>query len=83
MKASQIFTTGLISSVNAVKHMEIDVLAAKGMQNLRLHVEAAKNGSSSPQTCTLENAAVRREWSVDHSAHVLLLLNCPGLHYQE
>jgi hypothetical protein len=39
--------------------MGIDALAAQGVLNLGFHI--AEEGYPSPKTCTLKNAAVRRE----------------------
>ena len=62
MKLSLILTAGLLGGANAgaIKFMENDALAAKGMANLAVHV--AKNGYPAPEKCTLKNVAVRREW---------------------
>lgn len=46
-------------SVDAIQFMGIDALAAKGVLNLGVHI--AEEGYPSPKTCTLKNAAVRRE----------------------
>ena len=50
---------GLVGSTTAVKFMEIDAHAAKGIFNLGLHI--AQNSYPSPETCTLKNAVVRQE----------------------
>jgi tyrosinase len=62
MKLSTILTAGLVGTVEGIKFMEVDALAAQGMFNLGLNV--AINGLPSPKTCNLKNVAVRREWSV-------------------
>ncbi|KAF2644631.1 Di-copper centre-containing protein [Massarina eburnea CBS 473.64] len=41
--------------------LETDALVAQGVLNLRSY--SAKHGYPNPQTCTLKNVAVRREWS--------------------
>lgn len=50
----------LIVSVSSLKVLEHDKLAKRGLENVAKDV--AKNGYPSPGTCTLENAAKRREW---------------------
>ncbi|KAF1846119.1 Di-copper centre-containing protein [Cucurbitaria berberidis CBS 394.84] len=66
MKFSSISVAALLGVVGAApldarNGFESDALAAKGAVNLGYHV--AKNGYPNPQKCTLETAAVRREWS--------------------
>ena len=65
MKFLLALTAGLLggASASAIKFMENDVLAAKGMASLAVHV--AQNGYPAPEKCTLKNVAVRREWSVN------------------
>jgi tyrosinase len=60
MKLLHVLPVGLIGGTSAIKFMEVDALAAQGVFNLGLHV--AQNGYPSPQTCTLENVSIRREW---------------------
>jgi tyrosinase len=61
MRFSTIAVTSLLGGVSAAHKLgEADKLAAKGMHNLQLY--AAEHGLPSPDTCTLENVAVRREW---------------------
>lgn len=60
MKLAIILAKAFAGSSYAVKFMEIDALAAEGMSNLGAYIAA--NGYPSPKTCTLKNAAVRREW---------------------
>jgi tyrosinase len=60
MKLSHVLPVGLIGGASAIKFMEVDALAAQGVFKLGLHV--AQSGYPSPQTCTLENVAIRREW---------------------
>jgi len=62
MRFLTIKATALAGSVSALKVLEHDKLATLGLQNVAKDV--AKNGYPSPGTCTLENAARRREWYV-------------------
>lgn len=62
MRFSFTAATALLASVGAAKVTEHDKLAKLGLGNVKEYV--AKNGYPSPGTCTLETAAVRREWSV-------------------
>ncbi|KAL6150797.1 hypothetical protein ACJQWK_00359 [Exserohilum turcicum] len=61
MKISLLLSIASIGSFNA-KFMGNDALAAEGMLKLGIHL--TKNGLPSPETCTLDTAAVRREWRV-------------------
>jgi tyrosinase len=87
MKFSIIFTTVLVASASAVpnaKHMEVDKLADKGMAKLRAYI--AKNGYPNPEKCTLENAAVRKEWLVKPARsihHIVAFTNiCQVISFQ-
>jgi hypothetical protein len=75
MKLSNVVTTGFATFAAAAaqscsapvkndaptkKPMEVDGLAAQAMHNLELHY--AENPYPNAEKCTLENAAVRREW---------------------
>lgn len=60
MKISLLLSIASIGSFNA-KFMGNDALAAEGMLKLGIHL--TKNGLPSPETCTLDTAAVRREWA--------------------
>lgn len=60
MKLTTVLTAGLAGTASAIKFMENDALAAKGMINLGFQL--AENGYPSPETCTLKNLAIRREW---------------------
>jgi hypothetical protein len=51
-----------LGGVGALKTTEHDKLAAQGLANVASDVE--KHGYPEPGTCTLENAAVRKEWYV-------------------
>lgn len=63
MRFSTIAAATLLGSVSATHKLEeSDKLAAKGLENLQLYT--AQHGLPSPDTCTLENVAVRREWYV-------------------
>jgi tyrosinase len=59
MKISTLTVALLIGSVSAF-FQEHDVLAAKGLEKLAVHV--ARNGYPNPEKCTLKNVSVRREW---------------------
>ncbi|KAH4102311.1 hypothetical protein HBI81_009010 [Parastagonospora nodorum] len=61
MKTTVFLLAMVTGSTTATRFMEVDALAAQGVFNLGLHI--AQNGYPSPKTCTLENIAVRREWS--------------------
>ncbi|KAF2026205.1 Di-copper centre-containing protein [Setomelanomma holmii] len=61
MKLQVLLSLSIIGGTSAAKFLEVDSLAAQGMVNLGLHV--AQNGYPSPKTCTLNNVAIRREWS--------------------
>ncbi|KAF3049044.1 hypothetical protein E8E11_008917 [Didymella keratinophila] len=62
MRFSTIATAALIGSASATfKFGEQEALAANAVFNIGLN--AAQNGYPSPNTCTLKNVAVRREWS--------------------
>jgi tyrosinase len=50
----------LVGSVSAIKVTEHDKLANLGLENVAKDV--AKYGYPRPRTCTLKNAAVRKEW---------------------
>jgi tyrosinase len=66
MRFSSITAAALIGGVSATfKFGEQEALAAAGVFNIGLN--AALHGYPSPETCTLKNVAVRREWYV--SAH--------------
>jgi tyrosinase len=74
MKFSIIFTTVLVASASAVpnvKQMEVDKLADKGMAKLKAYID--KNGYPNPEKCTLENAAVRKEWLVSQQYLFIIL----------
>ncbi|CBX97525.1 hypothetical protein IAQ61_007066 [Plenodomus lingam] len=73
MKLGNILLSGLVGSTGAVKFMEVDSLAAEGMFKLGMHI--AENGYPSPKTCTLKNAAIRREWSTLSRTEKLDYLN--------
>ena len=67
MKFSIYITAGLVVGASAApkpkpkpKYMENDKLADMGMANLKAFI--ADNGYPSAGNCTLENAAVRKEW---------------------
>lgn len=63
MKLSNLLVAALASLVSAKeKPQEVNILAAQGLQKLQVYL--SKNGYPSPKTCTLDNVAVRREWSV-------------------
>ncbi|KAJ8117333.1 hypothetical protein OPT61_g1455 [Boeremia exigua] len=49
--------------------LESDVLAAAGLGKLSLYV--AENGYPNAEQCTLENVAIRREWSTLHRSEKL------------
>jgi tyrosinase len=68
MRLLAVATSALVGSVSALKVLEHDKLATQGLQNVAKDV--AKNGYPSPGTCTLENAARRREWYV-RSNHLI------------
>lgn len=72
MKLSSVLTASLAGVVNGVKFMEVDLLAAQGMFNLNLDIK--ENGYLNPKACTLENAAVRREWFVVYTLNSVLSL---------
>ena len=59
MKISAITTALLVGSASAI-FQENDLLAAKGLEKLAVHV--ARNGYPNPEKCTLKNVSVRREW---------------------
>jgi hypothetical protein len=59
MKISTLTAALLIGSVSAF-FQEHDLLAAKGLEKLAVHV--ARNGYPNPEKCTLKNVSVRREW---------------------
>jgi hypothetical protein len=59
MKISTLTAALLIGSVSAI-FQEHDLLAAKGLEKLTVHV--ARNGYPNPEKCTLKNVSVRREW---------------------
>ncbi|KAF2786397.1 Di-copper centre-containing protein [Melanomma pulvis-pyrius CBS 109.77] len=67
MKISSFAAAALVSSVGAAPleqrslFLETDALAAQGVFNLGL--QTAIKGYPSPKTCTLDNVAIRREWS--------------------
>ncbi|KAF2018019.1 Di-copper centre-containing protein [Aaosphaeria arxii CBS 175.79] len=60
MRSSFLAAAALISCTFA-KTFEYDILADQGFANLKLHV--SQKGFPSPETCTWENVAKRREWS--------------------
>lgn len=63
MRFSSIAAAALIGGVSAeYKFGEQEALAAAGMFNVGQYT--ALNGYPNPEKCTLENARVRREWSV-------------------
>ena len=63
MRFSSIAAAALIGGASATfKFGEQEALAAAGVFNVGLN--AATNGYPSPDTCTLENVRVRREWYV-------------------
>jgi hypothetical protein len=69
MKLSHVAEVALISGVNA--SVGQDTLVAQGLLKLGQHVGA--NGYPEPNTCTIKEARVRREWYVqrkDLSGHV-------------
>ncbi|KAA8625557.1 tyrosinase central domain protein [Pyrenophora tritici-repentis] len=59
MRLGNITAAILVTGVYSVT--EHDKLAAIGLENLKIDV--TKNGHPSSSHCTLENVAVRREWS--------------------
>lgn len=61
----KVYALAIISTLagNAcAKYMRNDELAAEGLQTLKAYI--AQHGYVDPEKCTLENAAVRREWYV-------------------
>lgn len=61
MRFSSIAAATLIGSASAtLKFGEQEALAANAVFNIGL--DAALNGYPSPNTCTLKNVAIRREW---------------------
>lgn len=67
MKISTIVAAALLGGASAAPleertYLESDALTAKGAYNLGVYI--AKNGYPNPQKCTLQNAAIRREWYV-------------------
>ena len=61
MRFSTIATAAFIGGASATfKFGEQEALAAAGVFNIGLN--AAVNGYPSPDTCTLKNVRVRREW---------------------
>ncbi|KAH7092283.1 hypothetical protein FB567DRAFT_576707 [Paraphoma chrysanthemicola] len=57
------FLVAAIAGIASAKDrpQEVNILAAQGL--LKLQEFVSKNGYPSPKTCTLNNVAVRREWS--------------------
>lgn len=66
MKLSNVLATALTSLTNASctnttdKPQEVSVLAAEGLRRLQAYY--SNNTLPNPETCTLDNVAVRREW---------------------
>lgn len=61
MRFSPLATAALINGASAIfKFGEQEALAAAAVFNIGLN--AAQNGYPSPDTCTLKNVRVRREW---------------------
>lgn len=66
MKLSHVLATALASTTNASytnttnKPQEVNALAAEGLRRLQAYY--SNKTLPNPQTCTLDNVAVRREW---------------------
>jgi tRNA U34 5-carboxymethylaminomethyl modifying GTPase MnmE/TrmE len=58
LKVIAIALCGVVTAITT----QIDLLTAQALTNLEAHL--AINGQPNVEKCTLENAAVRREWFV-------------------
>jgi tyrosinase len=70
MKASTLAAVITLGSVGA-SFVENDALAAEALAKLTSNV--AQNGYANAEKCTLDNVAVRKEWSVQRTNHSLEL----------